>query len=125
MDHIDERFGGSIGDLRALRKPGPETSGRRSRALRAASVGAQAVGALALGAIAIGALALAALAIGRLAIGRARIGRLEIDDLVVRRLRVTEGLQVPSDAGPGDQAAHDRDLPEQASEKRHVATART
>jgi hypothetical protein len=34
-------------------------------------------------------------AIGRLAIGRARIRRLEIDELVVRRLRITEQLQTP------------------------------
>ena len=56
---------------------------------------ARALGAVALGAAAIGALALGALAIGRLAIGRARIGRLEIDELLVRRLRVIEDLQVP------------------------------
>ena len=46
--------------------------------------------ALALAAVAVGVLAIGALAIGRLAIGRARIRRLEIDELVVRRLRVTE-----------------------------------
>lgn len=62
----------------------------------AVSVGAQAVGALALAAVAIGALAIGALAIGRLAIGRARVRRLEIDELVVRRLRVIEQLQTPS-----------------------------
>jgi hypothetical protein len=56
----------------------------------------QALGALALGAAAIGALAIGALAIGRLAVGRARIQRLEIDELVVRRLRIVEALETPS-----------------------------
>ena len=42
-------------------------------------------------------MALGALVIGRLVIGRARIRRLEIDDLVVRRLRITEGMQIPKD----------------------------
>lgn len=68
----------------------PDT--RKIPAIRAVS---QAVGALAVGAVAIGALAVGALAIGRLAIGRARIRQPEIDELVVRRLRVTEKLQVP------------------------------
>jgi hypothetical protein len=54
--------------------------------------------ALAVLAVAAGAFAIGALAIGRLAIGRARVRRLEIDDLVVRRLRVTEALDVPSGA---------------------------
>jgi hypothetical protein len=57
-------------------------------------------GALALGAFAIGALAIGALAIGRLAIGRARIRRLEIDELVVRKLRVVDELEIPSSANP-------------------------
>ena len=57
--------------------------------------GARAAGALAAGAIALGALALGALAIGRLAIGQARIRKLEIDELVVRRLRVSETLDAP------------------------------
>jgi hypothetical protein len=50
-------------------------------------------GAVALGAFAAGALAIGALAIGRLVIGRARIGHMEIDELVVRRLRVTEHIE--------------------------------
>jgi len=62
----------------------------------AASVGAQAVGAIALAVVAVGAFAVGALAIGALAIGRARVRRLEIDELVVRRLRITEKLHVPS-----------------------------
>jgi hypothetical protein len=59
------------------------------------SVGAQAIGSLALGALAVGALALGAVAIGRIVVGRARIRRVEIDELVVRKLRVTEDLSVP------------------------------
>jgi hypothetical protein len=61
-----------------------------------ATAGAQAIAALAYGALAIGALAIGAVAIGRLAIGRARVRRVEIDELVVRRLRVSEDLQTPS-----------------------------
>jgi hypothetical protein len=57
-------------------------------------------GALALGAFAIGALAIGALAIGRLAIGRAKIRRLDIDELVVRKLRVIEELEIPSSPKP-------------------------
>lgn len=60
------------------------------------SIGAKAIGALAVGAVAIGALAIGALAIGRLAVGRARIRRIEVDDLVVRRLHITEKLQAPN-----------------------------
>ena len=66
-----------------------------SRTGAALSVGAQALGSLALGALAVGALALGAVAIGRLVIGRARIRRVEIDELVVRKLRVTEDLSAP------------------------------
>ena len=66
----------------------------QSASIGAQAVGAQAIGALAIGALAIGALAIGALAIGRLAIGRSRIRRLEIDDLVVRRLRIIEDVQV-------------------------------
>jgi hypothetical protein len=65
------------------------------RSLRSESVGAKAVGALAVGAIAFGALAFGAVAIGALAIGRARIRRVEIDDLVVRRLRILEDVDLP------------------------------
>jgi len=67
----------------------------RSPELGTVRTTAGALGALALGAVAIGALAIGAVAIGRIAVGRARIRRLEIDDLVVRRLRVVEELQVP------------------------------
>lgn len=63
---------------------------------RSERVGSKAIGALAVGAVAIGALAIGALAIGRLTIGRTRIRRIEVDDLVVRRLYITEELQVPS-----------------------------
>jgi len=65
------------------------------RILRSESVGAKAIGALAVGAIAFGALAFGAVAIGALAIGRTRIRRVEIDDLVVRRLRITEDMHLP------------------------------
>ena len=63
---------------------------------RLKSIGAKATGVLAVGAVAIGALAIGALTIGRLAVVRARIRRIEIDDLVVRRLHVTEILQGPN-----------------------------
>ena len=69
--------------------------------LRTSSTVSQAIGAVALAAVAIGALAIGALAIGRLAIGRARIRRLEIDELVVRKVRVTETLQLPTKAEAG------------------------
>jgi hypothetical protein len=61
-----------------------------------ATVGAQAIAALGYGALAIGALAIGAVAIGRVAIGRVQVRRVEIDELVVRRLRVSEDLQTPS-----------------------------
>ena len=70
-------------------------------AQEAAVLHAQRIGALALGALAIGAIAIGAVAIGRLAIGRARIRRLEIDDLIVRRLRLKEELQVRRSPGAG------------------------
>jgi hypothetical protein len=76
--------------------PRSESSGKpRDLRLRSESTGAKAIGALAIGAVAIGALAIGAVAIGRLAIGRTRIGRVEIDDLVVRRLRITEEMRGP------------------------------
>jgi hypothetical protein len=81
--------------------PRPESSGKeRHLRVGAESVGANATGTMAIGsavigALAIGALAIGALAIGRLVIGRARIRRLEIDELVVRRIRITEAVQVP------------------------------
>ena len=64
--------------------------------IRALAVGAQAIGALAVGALAIGAVALGAVAIGRLAIGRAKIKRMEIDELVVKKVRITDSLETPS-----------------------------
>jgi len=70
-----------------------------SRAVGSLAVGAVAVGALALSAVAVGALAIGAIAIGRLAVGRARIRGLEIEELVVRRLRVTDELTVPPQSG--------------------------
>ena len=82
--------------------PDAESSGRgRRRSLRAQSVGAESVGAkavgtLAVGAVAIGALAIGALAIGRLAIGHMRVRRFEVDELVVRKLHITEELRVPN-----------------------------
>jgi hypothetical protein len=72
-------------------------SDSRPPAIRAVSVGGLALGAVALGAFAIG-----AVAIGRLAIGRARIKRLEIDELIVRRLRVIEEVEVPEKAEHSD-----------------------
>jgi hypothetical protein len=65
--------------------------------IRALAVGAQSVGALALGALAIGAFALGVFAAGRLVIGRAKIRHVEIGDLVVKRLRVTDSLEIPRD----------------------------
>jgi hypothetical protein len=62
-----------------------------------------------IGALAIGALAIGALAIGRLMVGRARIRSVVIDELVVRRLRITEELQVPDKLDPEKEKvpAHD------------------
>lgn len=73
------------------RYPAVEIGGQ---GIGAEAIGAQAIGVLAISAVAVGALAIGALAIGRLVIGRARIRRLEIDELVVRRLRITEDLQM-------------------------------
>jgi hypothetical protein len=53
----------------------------------------RAVGALAVGALALAAFAAGAVVIGRLTIGRARIRRLEIDELLVRKIRLTDGLE--------------------------------
>jgi hypothetical protein len=55
---------------------------------------------LAAAGVALAAVAVGALAIGRLSIGRARIRRLEIDELAVRRLRVTESLDVSPTVTP-------------------------
>jgi hypothetical protein len=82
----------SAGKVRHLRLRSDSTG---AQALGASAVGTSAIGALAIGALAIGALAIGALAIGRLKIGRARIRRIEIDELVVRRLRITEDMQLP------------------------------
>ncbi len=85
------------------RRPrGAVLTGAAARANKLQAIGGRSrtVGALAFGAIAVGTVAIGALAIGRLVIGRARIRRLEIDDLVVRRLHVTEDLQAPGIAEP-------------------------
>jgi len=73
--------------LRVLRLDKPEN--------RAISLVGHALGAVAIGAAALGAVAVGALAIGRLMIGRAQIRRVEIDELVVRKLRITEELRIP------------------------------
>ena len=72
----------------------------------AVSLLGHALGAAAIGAAALGAVAIGALAVGRLAVGQARIRRVEIDELVVRRLRITEELSVPH--GPGSKDSGDR-----------------
>jgi hypothetical protein len=59
------------------------------------------LGALAIGAFAVGALALGAVAIGRLAIGRARIKRMENDELVVKKIRITDSLKTPGNDKTG------------------------
>src|SRR6266487_4171956 len=66
--------------------------------IRALAAGVQAIGVLAVGSLAIGALALGAVAIGRLAISRAKIRRIEIDELVVKKIRITDSLEMPGDA---------------------------
>jgi hypothetical protein len=73
----------------------PSRSTTAMRALNARSRALPVFGALAFGAIALGAVAIGAVAVGRLVIGRARIRRLEIDELIVRRLKVTENLYRP------------------------------
>src|SRR5207237_9597956 len=80
----------------------PETKSDLS-AMRpgALAMGAQAIGAFAVGALALGALALGAVAIGRLAIGRARIKRMEIDELVVKKIRITDSLKTPGNDESG------------------------
>ncbi len=65
------------------------------QAIGAQATGTKAIGTLAVGAIAIGALAIGALAIGYLSIGRVRIRRIEVGDLVVRRLRIIDELELP------------------------------
>lgn len=75
-------------ELALALRPGSDVS-------RPARLEAGAIGAMALGAFAIGAAAIGAIAVGRLAIGRTRMQRVEIDELVVRRLRVVDGLETP------------------------------
>jgi hypothetical protein len=84
--------------LRALRLDRPESP--------AVTLAGYALGAVVIGAAALGAVAVGALAVGRLAVGKARIRRVEIDELVVRRLRITEELQVPQ--GPRSKNPADR-----------------
>ena len=85
-DPIDQPLNGALPHAADASRPlQSRITGGRSRAW----------GALALGAIAVGALAVGAVVIGRLVIGRARIRRLDIDELVVRKLHVTDELQVP------------------------------
>jgi hypothetical protein len=43
------------------------------------------------------AVALGAVAIGRLALGRSKIRRMEIDELVVKKVRITDSLEAPLD----------------------------
>ena len=81
--------------LRELIEQGRVHPRHASKGLRPFAAGARFVGAFALGAAAIGALAIGAVAIGRLAVGRARIRRVEIDELIVRRLRVVDELNLP------------------------------
>src|SRR5262245_53519350 len=88
----------------AARHRNIESKKTGAHATGASAIGAEAIGTLILGAFAIGALAIGAVAISRLAINRARIRRLEIDELVVRRVRITEELQTP------DQSSHSTSL---------------
>jgi hypothetical protein len=83
-----------------MRRMREEADLLRAPGHRGTGIASHSFGALAVGAIAVGALAIGALAIGKLAIGRARIRSLEIDELVVRRLQVTEELHVPSKPDP-------------------------
>jgi hypothetical protein len=87
--------------LRALRPDRPENS--------AISLVGHALGAAAIGAAALGAVAIGALAVGRLVVGQARIRRVEIDELVVRRLRITEELSVPDGSGSKDHGDRTRE----------------
>jgi hypothetical protein len=64
-------------------------------AATAFALGAASAGAIAIGALAIGRIAIGRLAMGRLAMGSGRVRRLEIDELVVRRLRVVDGIDIP------------------------------
>ena len=84
--------------LRALRPDRPEN--------RAVTLIGHALGAAAIVAAALGAAAVGAVVVGRLVVGQARIRRVEIDELVVRRLRITEEFSVPD--GPGSKDPGDR-----------------
>ena len=81
--------------MNAMASPPARSRALATRSAFAARPHAGAAGALAVGAFALGAVAVGCLAIGRLAVGRARIRRLELDTLVVRKLKITEQLQVP------------------------------
>jgi hypothetical protein len=85
-----------VDDRVEIPSPSGSSGEVRHPGLRSKNIGAKAIGALAVGAVAIGAFAIGALAIGRLVVGRARIRRIEIDDLVVRRLHITEKPQGPN-----------------------------
>jgi hypothetical protein len=80
-----------------------------AKAIGASAIGTSAIGSVVIGALAVGALAIGAVAIGRLAIGRARLRRVEIDELIVRRLRITEEVHVPNKFEPEkhDRPAHE------------------
>jgi len=93
-DHVPVDEGLTSGGFSA------QSATERYRRVRSAPAGSRVLGALALGAIAVGALAIGALAIGRLSVGRARFRRVEIDELVVRKLRVTDRLQAPATSEP-------------------------
>lgn len=69
----------------------PMTVHERQTMLRPSPRNRFAVLAVAAGALALGAVAIGALAIGSVAIGRMRIRRLEVDELIVHRLRRTNG----------------------------------
>jgi hypothetical protein len=87
-------------EQRRLREAAFTGAGARANELQTIGGRSPTVRALAFGAIALGSVAIGALAIGRLVIGRARIRRLEIDEVIVRRLRITEDFQAPGIAEP-------------------------
>jgi hypothetical protein len=87
-------------ERRRLREAVLTGGSARANELQTISGRSRSLGALALGAIAVGTVAIGALAISRLVIGRARIRRLEIDDLIVRRLQITEDFKAPGIADP-------------------------
>lgn len=87
--------GSLIGDRRKMLVRSELSGKPLDLKIRSESIGAKAIGALAIGALAIGALAIGAVAIKRLAIARTRIRRVEIDELVVRRLHITDEVRGP------------------------------